>query len=438
MTYYFEKEFNLKQNELDNLKSLIIRHAIDDGALVHINGKEVLRVNMPDGKISSSSLASENIEVDELSENIFLDSSSLIKGQNRISVEVHQSRIGNSDIVFGIELDAEIIESINSTSEKIFINELPSANEEKFWIELINGGTTSANLEGIVISVGADPNREYLLPEQSLNTEEIVVIDEDTLGFRPKNGEKIFLYNKSISSVLDSREQTNRLRGRASEKDGEWLFPQGPTPLSKNQFSFNDRVVISEICYNPPGLAAIKEIPPTFETVNIVPFNSVWRFDRSGNGQPQGWHQLNHSLGNAWEQGIGPIGRETGNLPVPLGTAWSRDEYSSGTTTYYFETNFNCSFIEFFSSSTVFFLKLAPYQPEHKFRLNSFNFGNSSFEVFGNFPPDSIPINPAWFASDKHCSKGVSPPNSGMSSFDHAIGAIPNFTDINIIFVMIY
>ena len=176
-----------------------------------------------------------------------------------------RSRIGNSDIVFGIELDAEIIESINSTSEKIFINELPSANEEKFWIELINGGTTSANLEGIVISVGADPNREYLLPEQSLNTEEIVVIDEDTLGFRPKNGEKIFLYNKSISSVLDSREQTNRLRGRASEKDAEWLFPQGPTPLSKNQFSFNDRVVISEICYNPPGLAAIKEIPPTFE-----------------------------------------------------------------------------------------------------------------------------------------------------------------------------
>ena len=65
VTYYFEKEFNLKQNELDNLKSLIIRHAIDDGALVHINGKEVLRVNMPDGNISSSSLASENIEVDE-------------------------------------------------------------------------------------------------------------------------------------------------------------------------------------------------------------------------------------------------------------------------------------------------------------------------------------------------------------------------------------
>ena len=33
-------------------------------------------------------------------------------------------------------------------------------------------------------------------------------------------------------------------------------------------------------------------------------------------------------------------------------------------------------------------------------------------------------------ASDKHCSRDVSPPNSGISSLLHAIGAIPNFTDI--------
>ena len=46
----------------------------------------------------------------------------------------------------------------------------------------------------------------------------------------------------------------------------------------------------------------------------------------------------------------------------------------------------------------LFFLKLAPYQPEHKFSLNLFNFGNSSSEVFGNLPPDSIPVNPASLA----------------------------------------
>ena len=77
---------------------------------------------------------------------------------------------------------------------------------------------------------------------------------------------------------------------------------------------------------------------------------SIWfhliqygEFDRSGNGQPQGWQQSIHPLGGRWEQGIGLLGRETGSLPIPLQTAWSRDEYSSGTTTYYFETYFNVS-----------------------------------------------------------------------------------------------
>ena len=42
------------------------------------------------------------------------------------------------------------------------------------------------------------------------------------------------------------------------------------------------------------------------------------------------------------------------------------------------------------------------YHPEHKFNLYFSSFGNSSLEVFGNLPPDSIPINPASLASDKH------------------------------------
>ena len=51
----------------------------------------------------------------------------------------------------------------------------------------------------------------------------------------------------------------------------------------------------------------------------------------------------------------------------------------------------------------------------------------------GNFPPSSMPVNPANEASSKHCSIGVSPPSSGISSLLHAIGAIPNF-----IFILFY
>ena len=68
-----------------------------------------------------------------------------------------------------------------------------------------------------------------------------------------------------------------------------------------------------------------------------------------------------------------------------------------------FKNPFNF-FIKFFSSSTLFVLKLAPYQPEQRFRLNSLSLGINSSDFFGNLPPDSIPINPALLASDRPVS----------------------------------
>ena len=53
--------------------------------------------------------------------------------------------------------------------------------------------------------------------------------------------------------------------------------------------------------------------------------------------------------------------------------------------------------------------------------------GPSSSDFLGNLPPVSTPENPANFDSDRQVSNVVSPPNSGKSSFDQAIGAIPNF-----------
>ena len=53
--------------------------------------------------------------------------------------------------------------------------------------------------------------------------------------------------------------------------------------------------------------------------------------------------------------------------------------------------------------------------------------GPNSSDLFGNLPPVSTPENPANFDSERHVSKVVLPPSSGKSSFDQAIGAIPNF-----------
>ncbi|MDG1854047.1 MAG: lamin tail domain-containing protein [Verrucomicrobiales bacterium] len=340
ITYYFEREFDLRANQLSNLDSLILRHAIDDGALIHINGKEVLRVNMPDGNISYSDLASENIEVDELSSEISVDISGLIAGNNLISVEVHQSRIGNSDIVFGLDLAANIIDSPESTDGGIIFNEIPAYSEENFWVELVNPNSSEVNVGGMVLSVNADTEKEYSFPDQIIGPGDFLVLDQEKIGFRPENGEKLFLYSPSLESVLDAREQTGRLRGRAEQRNGSWLYPNKKTPGQKNIFNLNESIVISEICYNPPALPAIPPIAPTYENIPLVPINGNWKMNRSETGLPNDWANTNHALGGEWETGSAPIGRETGTLPVPLTTAWSQADYSSRLTTYYFETNF--------------------------------------------------------------------------------------------------
>ena len=133
----------------------------------------------------------------------------------------------------------------------LVFNELPPATEPTFWVELINNGSTAIELLDVTISAGADSLRESQLPAGQLAPGALLLIDEASLGFRPADGEKLFLYNAARTSVLDARQLTGRNRGRAGTRDGEWLYPSAPTPDSPNTFNFNEEIVISEIAYNP-------------------------------------------------------------------------------------------------------------------------------------------------------------------------------------------
>lgn len=133
------------------------------------------------------------------------------------------------------------------------INEMPAATVLSFWVELINTGSVAIPLAGITISVPGDPLREYTLPAGTLASGAHLLIDEATLGFRPADGEKLFLHNAGGGAVLDGRELTGRNRGRAATRDGAWLYPSAPTPDAANTFAFNEDIVISEIAYNPPS-----------------------------------------------------------------------------------------------------------------------------------------------------------------------------------------
>ena len=164
VTYYFEREFNLTQTQLDHLDSLTLRHMVDDGAVIYLNGVEIFRYQMPSGTPAASTLSTGNGDA-SLEGPVTVPSNALVAGTNRLSVEVHQNSIGSSDIVFGVELTAETVTDPGTPGPEFM--ESPEQ-----WVELYNRGSTTVDLSGWQFADGIDytfPNGtslaagEYLL-----------------------------------------------------------------------------------------------------------------------------------------------------------------------------------------------------------------------------------------------------------------------------------
>lgn len=104
VTTYFRKSFSNTEASPFALKVGLKR---DDGAVVYLNGNEIVRDNMPTGTITYTTLAS-NAEggTDEVTYFTFeVDPADLVVGTNYIAVEIHQADVTSSDISFDLYLE---------------------------------------------------------------------------------------------------------------------------------------------------------------------------------------------------------------------------------------------------------------------------------------------------------------------------------------------
>ena len=145
VTFYFETDFILSQEERNDITSLQLNYQIDDGAIFYLNGVEVERYQMDDEPVSFDSTASDTVGNAGVT-SITLPASalaSLTTGLNRLSVEVHQASSGSSDVVMGAQLL-----SIQEGS--------PFRKSNEQWIELYNKGSSAVDLSGWSFSDGID------------------------------------------------------------------------------------------------------------------------------------------------------------------------------------------------------------------------------------------------------------------------------------------
>jgi len=103
-TTYFRHSFNVPDASL--YPSLTINILRDDGAVVYLNGTEILRNNVPTGTITFTTLASSTIggEDEDNYTSFNVSSASLVDGNNVLAVEIHQRAVDSSDKSFDLEL----------------------------------------------------------------------------------------------------------------------------------------------------------------------------------------------------------------------------------------------------------------------------------------------------------------------------------------------
>lgn len=171
-TYYFRTHFEVGDVSLsDDVAAYLF---LDDGAVVYLNGNEVLRRNLPGTPVSYSTLASPAVTTASLTGPFSLSKTNLIPGLNTLAVELHRASATDADVVFGLELRAR--REVKAAR--------PFAESEQGWIELFNRGDQEIDLSGWQIQGGID----YAFPTQSkISSKSYLVIAKDPEALRSRH-----------------------------------------------------------------------------------------------------------------------------------------------------------------------------------------------------------------------------------------------------------
>lgn len=123
---YFKKEIEINENEFLGYEIRLLR---DDGAVIYINGVELLRSNMLISEVNNKSLAKKTIDGDDEKEYLVyvFENSIFNKGKNTIAVSIHQSKPKSSDCIFSLELIGhsstkileQLVKSKNNTNKEL-------------------------------------------------------------------------------------------------------------------------------------------------------------------------------------------------------------------------------------------------------------------------------------------------------------------------------
>ncbi|HSO85558.1 MAG TPA: CotH kinase family protein, partial [Draconibacterium sp.] len=263
ITTYFRKTVAVEN--VEKIKVLKINLKCDDGAVVYINGTEVVRKNVPATEINGNTIALATISgSDESRFTTFIVNAGLLKtGKNVVAAEIHQDYAASSDISFDLELIAK------SESEDDFLSTNPI-------LKLTHTGDVS-------VTAVFESDGSCILPEE-ITAE--MVLKKDCSPFRVPNNALISSTGKLIIDpgveLWISDDVSIKVKGSiaANGTDSEPVVFKS-NPKSKNQKWGILNFVNADTSYLKNVIIenASKGNHPLREIAAISVFNSVLKID---------------------------------------------------------------------------------------------------------------------------------------------------------------
>jgi len=193
-TFYFRQAFTLEA-DLEDVLSLRVSLVVDDGAVIHLNGQEILRIGMDPGEVSHSTLASRTVG-NAVVEQFELPPDGLQAVTNVLAVEVHQISDTSSDVVFGLSLDAVIrvepdadaaYTQALSLLQALRISEImynPAGGRDYEYVELINIGSEPLDVSGARLDGGV----QFTCPPVDVPPQGRALVVNNRLAFEERWG----------------------------------------------------------------------------------------------------------------------------------------------------------------------------------------------------------------------------------------------------------
>ena len=337
-TSYLRKTFNFTGDP--SRTSLRLDRTVADGAVFYLNGQEISRTNLAAGAVTHSTPALSNIPQPAASGFQAVSSSALVSGTNVVAVSLHKAA-GDTSSFFTAELAGSEQPVDTTQPPALQINEIAITTDPAFFIELRNRSTAAVSTAGYTLSIAGGAS--FPLPAVSIPGGGLVSYTKVQLGLNPVADDKIVLTAPG-SQIADARIAAITRGGRSDAYPGQWLHPSATTPGTANVFNLTSDVVINEICYKAPDLAATAGSPAVTTGVSILSYSTPWRRNETGTGLAEGWAAASHTGGTggwlAASAGTFSYPNPYAGLPLTPATTLAT---SAGKVTYYFETDFTLS-----------------------------------------------------------------------------------------------